>query len=159
MRAIYEPMIEKLVEIARAARDLAVNYRGFKVGVAVIAQRPTQRTGFAIFAGSNKMLHKGDPHKECGEKHAIDEAIRCGYTRILAIVVVGKPQPDDESGFFNGTLHPCGACRRMFIALAHADHVYGDTIVLTVDSRDTANREEWTVSSLVSTHFLCGKEN
>lgn len=146
-KEVFERDLEKLIAIARIARDAAVNYRNFFVGAAVVARRRGRKT-VAYFAGANQMLHKGDPHKCCAEKAAITEAIRCGYTRIYAVVVVGKLQPDDESGYAGKTLHPCGTCRRMFRELGLQD----DTIVLTVDHKNPAVREQHTVAELIARH-------
>ncbi len=156
--ALFERVHDLLIEVAVAAREMAIekktNYRFFYVGCAVLARRDDGL--FGVFSGYNFMERKGDPQKCCAEKHAIQEAASCGYTRIIAIVVVGKPQADDESGIAFDTLHPCGACRRLFNS---HPAVSPDTLVLTVHHEDTERLELWTVHNLTTTHFLAAHPN
>lgn len=126
---------------AAAAAAQALSYRNFRVGCAVYAWKPWREgddlanylgARWRVFTGAN-LKPDPDTQKFCAERSAINASRSAGYTKIIGFAVVGKPQPDDESGLTHSTLHPCGVCRRTLGALPE---VSGETRVLTGSPQD-----------------------
>src|SRR3989344_9518790 len=92
-----------LIERAKKAQRDANSYRNFRVGCAVWAFKTNALEAgerWHIFTGSNiKVADSARPI--CAEQLALGAAKSEGYDRIIAMVVMGKPQEDAESG-----LHP-----------------------------------------------------
>jgi cytidine deaminase len=102
--------LEYLVESARGAANHAYcPYSKFRVGAAVIAERPRPPNGIpgpverATFSGCNTenanyslTLH--------AEHSAVSKAVELGYTAILAVAVY---TPTEEA------TAPCGSCRQV----------------------------------------------
>ncbi|MFA5954544.1 MAG: hypothetical protein WC817_03360 [Patescibacteria group bacterium] len=139
----WEVSREALVQKAYDASKLAISYRDFRVGCAVLAWRPRRQSAepwqidedpadylcnrWATFTGANLKPEKSGP-KICAEQIAVNSARMAHYTRIIGIVVVGEPQSDDDSGLTHDTLHPCVICRRLLAALPE---MRSDTRILT----------------------------
>ncbi len=141
---------EELVRRARWVARRAYSYRGFNVGCAVLAWRPagiSLTEKYKVFTAANV---KPLPHipKQCAETTAVCYARSNGYTKIVAIVVVGEPQQDADSGVSSITLHPCSHCRTLLAALPE---VSLDTIVLTVHNHSGAV-EEQALQGILSLH-------
>ncbi len=141
----YARMKEKLIRKARHAAQNALSYRNFHVGCAVLAWNGR---AYRTFLGANMKPAKDGP-KTCAEQVAVGSARARGYRLIVAIVVVGEPQPDDTSKVETATLHPCWLCRTIF---RNIPEVTDDTVVLTVANHDAARREENRFGDLVALH-------
>lgn len=119
-----------LVRRAQEIRESASSYRNFCVGCAVWAFKTDAiyvGERWALFTGSNIKVAK-DARPVCAEQFALGAAKSAGYDTIIAMVVVGEPQPDIK-GKFPKTLHPCEECRRIFRAMPE---IKPDTILLTL---------------------------
>jgi cytidine deaminase len=126
-------LAQGMTEAARYMADnVAISWRNFKVGAAVLAINPTEYKQ-GIFLGAN---FTPDPPAEdgthavkvCAEQVALQKAINSGYDRIIAITVSGQRQPDIRSGLLTPTLHPCGPCRDVSGAL---HQVADDALILS----------------------------
>jgi cytidine deaminase len=95
---------------AREAQELAVSYRGFKVGAAVVGISWDQ-AGFQIMPGINAKTNQDGPLNMHAEQLALRTARHTGADAISLITVVGETQDDQQSGHRMHTLHPCGLCR------------------------------------------------
>lgn len=139
-----------LVERAKEAQRKANSYRNFHVGCAVWAFK-TDATDvaerWAIFTGGNIKVAEGS-RPVCAEQLALGAAKSDGYDKIIAMVVMGEPQEDAESGLRSRTLHPCGECRRIFQALPE---VSSDTLLLTL-TPDKQTHEQFSVGELIRLH-------
>jgi cytidine deaminase len=123
----------------------ADNYREFRVGAAVLA---CNGTDYRIFGGANMMFGKGH-QKACAEQQAIKAAYLAGYTEILVICVVGRPQPDDKSGLVSPTLHPCEDCRKLFKSLYRMSD---DVLICTFTFEKDGPSELHTLHGLIKKH-------
>ncbi len=95
---------------AREARELAVSYRKFDVGAAVmsfILNPPTMQ----VFAGVNIKPEKESVINIHAEQLALQKINDFGGDVITIVAVVGELQEDTQSGRLAETLHPCGLCR------------------------------------------------
>jgi cytidine deaminase len=157
-----------LVQGAYEAMERAVSWRNFNVGCAVYAWRPyIEADGWLLaedpadylgvrwkaFIGAN--VKPGENIRTtCAEQVAAFAAHMAGYTRIIGMVIVGTPQPDDESGLMRHTLHPCATCRRVLAALPE---VRGDTRILTGglahdDEGERIDLEEFSFEEILKLH-------
>lgn len=95
---------------AREAQELAVSYRGFKVGAAIIGLtfRPSN---FQIMTGVNVKPDEESQMNVHAEQVALQKAHDRHTDAVSMIVVVGETQSDKQSGHDMHTLHPCGLCR------------------------------------------------
>lgn len=96
---------------AREARELAVSYRKFDVGAAVmsfILKPPTMQ----YFAGVNIKPEKDSAINIHAEQLALQKIKDFGGKVITIVAVVGELQEDTQSGRLAETLHPCGLCRK-----------------------------------------------
>ena len=95
---------------AREAQELAVSYRGFKVGAALIGLtfRPAN---FQIMTGVNVKPDEESQMNVHAEQVALQKAHDRGVDAVSMVVVVGETQADKQSGHDMHTLHPCGLCR------------------------------------------------
>ena len=95
-------------------------------------------------------MHIKGGKKVGGEKGARVAARNQGSSPlIVAIVVCGEPQPDEESGITSTTLHPCGNCRRFFRGFPE---VKADTIICTVSVDEKGPQDECTFFELLQLH-------
>jgi len=139
-----------LIERAQEARRKAISYRNFRVGCAVWAFKTdaVQVTGrWSVFTGSNLKVAEG-ARPICAEQLALGAAKSAGYDRIIAMVVVGEPQEDAESGIQSRTLHPCGECRRVF---QEVPEVSPDTLLLAL-TPDEQTQECFSIGALIALH-------
>lgn len=139
-----------LIARAQEARENASSYRNFRVGCAVWAFKTDAiRAGerWAVFTGSNFKAGK-DARPVCAEQFTLGAAKSAGYDTIIAMVVIGEPQPDAESGVRSKTLHPCGECRRMFQLMPE---VNPDTLLLTL-TPDEQTQEHFLIGELIALH-------
>lgn len=142
----FKQVKAEMIRRAREVAERAFSYRHFKVGCAVLAWS-RERNEYKIFAAANIKPLKDGP-KQCAEAVAVSYAISNGYDLIVAIVVVGEPQADSESGIESVTLHPCYICRKFLSALPQVDK---DTIVLTVQNHE-GNKEWHTFGQILQIH-------
>jgi cytidine deaminase len=99
---------EKLIEEARAARELAyVPYSKFKVGAALECKDGRVFRGCNIENASYGLCN-------CGERTALFSAIAHGYKPgdFTALAVIGDTE---------GPIAPCGACRQVILELGGND--------------------------------------
>jgi len=90
-------------------------YRGFKVGCAVLAFRDDvsiMEGRWQFFSGMNAKISPTS-RPVCAESVAIGSAYAAGYHEIIGMVVVDQPQQDEYSGLYPPTLHPCHDCRTL----------------------------------------------
>ena len=139
-----------LIEKAKRAQLNASSYRNFHVGCALRAFKTNAlHVGerWAVFTGSNIKV-VSDARPVCAEQLALGAAWSAGYDRIIAMVVVGEPQEDAESGLQPKTLHPCGECRKIFQAVPE---VSPDTLLFTI-TPDEQVYEQLTIGELLQLH-------
>ncbi len=139
-----------LVARAQEARESASSYRNFRVGCAVRAFKTDAiHVGerWAIFTGSNFKAGK-DARPVCAEQFALGAAKSAGHDTIIAMIVVGEPQPDVESGLLSKTLHPCGECRRMFQL---TPEINPDTLLLML-TPDEQIQESFLMGEFIALH-------
>jgi len=142
----YLKLKNTLINKARQIRLKGYQHRGFLVGCATLVFDGTQ---YRIFTSANFMPIKGWT-KVCAEQGALVAARNQGsYPLIVAIVVCGEPQPDEESGITSTTLHPCGNCRRFFRGFPE---VKADTIICTVSVDEKGPQDECTFFELWQLH-------
>lgn len=110
LRSMIAPNVLVALHRAREARELAVSYRDFTVGAAVVGL--TQRgAGFQIMPGINAKVDQDGPLNMHAEQLALRTARSNGANMISMVAVVGETQADQQSGHEMHTLHPCGKCR------------------------------------------------
>lgn len=153
-REAFDAALVPMLILARFMRiSKAESYRGFTVGCAMLAVKKIDPEEddllYGIFLGANinrKNGTRAEGNRRCAEDIALEAATKAGFDRVIAIVVVGIPQRDEEDTL---TLHPCGAtCRPMF---ASSPLVPSDTIVYTSLPEGGAH-EEHTVAELLARH-------
>ncbi len=95
---------------ARRARELAVSYRGFKVGASVMGLK-TNPSKLRFMTGVNIKPEEGSVVNVHAEQLALHKLEKDEFDMVSMVVVVGETQPDQQSGKDMHTLHPCGLCR------------------------------------------------
>lgn len=95
---------------AREARELAVSYRDFNVGAAVMyfCFKPAV---MQMVSGINIKPESESVVNIHAEQLALQKLKDRGASIISLIAVVGELQADTQSGMLAETLHPCGLCR------------------------------------------------
>ena len=145
----------KKLELVRQAREIyynADNYRSFFVSAIFLVWHDGE---YSTYKGVNVMHDKGGP-KCCAEKGAYIGARADGLCKqpddvVVAVIVVGKPQPDSGSGKKSPTLHPCRECRQMLVAIPA---VQDDTIIYTTGPNELDPFEEQRFNQLYSYHEI-----
>ena len=99
---------------AREAQELAISYRGFKVGAAIVglAFNPAN---FQIMTGVNVKPDEVSSMNVHAEQVALQKMRDRQFDVASMVVVVGNTQPDKQSGSNMPTLHPCGLCRSVML--------------------------------------------
>lgn len=110
LRSMIAPNVLAALHQARKAQELAVSYRDFKVGSAVVGLSQ-RNAGFLISPGINAKTNKDGPLNMHAEQLALRTAETMGADMISIVTVVGETQTDTQSGHEMHTLHPCGLCR------------------------------------------------
>jgi cytidine deaminase len=95
---------------AREAYELAVSYRNFKVGAAIVGLAFTP-SRFQIMTGVNVKPDEESSMNVHAEQVALQKTRDRKFDAASMIVVVGNTQSDKQSGSEMPTLHPCGICR------------------------------------------------
>lgn len=96
---------------AREAQALAVSYRDFKVGAAIVALSQGRPGRFQILTGINIKPDETSELNGHAEQMALQTAVDHGFSAVSVVAVVGETQNDQQSGHEMATLHPCGKCR------------------------------------------------
>jgi cytidine deaminase len=133
---------------AREARELAVSYRNFDVGAAVmsfILKPPTMQ----VFAGVNIKPEKESVINIHAEQLALQKIRDFGGDVITLIAVVGELQEDTQSGMLAETLHPCGLCREK---LATSGLVHPDKSLIVSALPDLRTIEMYSFNALERFH-------
>ena len=117
---------------ARARRNAAARYSGFKVGAALLTKGGEIITGVNVESASYGLTC-------CAERVALFNALAGGRRNFVAIAVVAR---------LAGGPTPCGACRQLL-----AEYAPGAT-VLTADSRALKVVREFSVKALLPAAFL-----
>jgi cytidine deaminase len=117
---------------ARARRNAAARYSGFKVGAALLTKGGEIITGVNVESASYGLTC-------CAERVALFNALAGGRRNFVAIAVVAR---------IPGGPTPCGACRQLL-----AEYAPGAT-VLTADSRALKVVREFSVKALLPAAFL-----
>jgi cytidine deaminase len=117
---------------ARARRNAAARYSGFKVGAALLTKGGEIFTGVNVESASYGLTC-------CAERVALFNALAGGRRNFVAIAVVAR---------MPGGPTPCGACRQLL-----AEYAPGAT-VLTADSRALKVVREFSVKALLPAAFL-----
>ncbi len=102
---------------AREARALAVSYRNFNVGAALIALS-IGSPRFQVLSGVNVKPDAESAMNVHAEQVALQKFHDREYSAVSIVAVVGETQNDQQSGQETPTLHPCGLCREVM-----ANHV------------------------------------
>lgn len=110
LRSIIAPNVLAALHKARAARELAVSYRDFTVGAAIVALT-SRNAGFQILPGINAKPDEESSLNMHAEQLALRTAKSVGANLVSIVAVVGETQADQQSGHEMHTLHPCGKCR------------------------------------------------
>ncbi len=125
-----KPDLEKLLELARAARQNAyAPYSHYTVGAAVEAKSGK------IYAGCN-VENSAYPTSICAERVAIFKAIAEGERELVALAVVTS-----NAG------SPCGSCRQVLSEFA-AD----DTVIVLADAAGT-RRKTFSMAEILPERF------
>jgi len=157
MREASERVLEDLITLAKDAGGLAKSYRNFNVGGVILGIRPMRTTADnpwkIIFNANTK---PADAPKWCAELYMMDELAtpENEITQVLAFVVVGKPQRDNDSGREQITLTPCKLCRDRMLTMTLGEKpvITPDTEVITANARDTRYRKFQKVRDLHQFH-------
>ncbi len=101
---------------AREARKLANSWRNFNVGASAISLRIKAGAEFSparfqVLEGVNVKPEEESKINIHAEQQALQKARDYGFNAVSMLVVVGEPQPDQQTGRESPTLHPCGLCR------------------------------------------------
>lgn len=96
---------------AREARELAVSYRDFNVGAAIVALGIGGPSSYQVLTGVNIKPDEESPLNGHAEQMAIYKANDRDFNAVGIVAVVGETQADKQSGNHMHTLHPCGLCR------------------------------------------------
>ena len=123
----------KLVKAAaKARRNAAARYSGFKVGAALLTKGGEIITGVNVESASYGLTC-------CAERVALFNALAGGQRHFIAVAVVAR---------LPGGPTPCGACRQLL-----AEYAPGAT-VWTADSRALNVVREFSVKALLPAAFL-----
>ena len=133
---------------AREARDHAYSWRGFKVGAAAYAITPSP-SEFRIVTGANFKPSEESEDNIHAEQLAVKRARELGHSIVSIVGVVGETQPDQQSGHFTHTLHPCGKCRNV---LGHSPLVHPEYTLIASALPDFRTIELSTISRLTQYH-------
>ncbi len=95
---------------AREARELAVSYRDFNVGAAVM-YFCFEPAIMQMVSGINIKPESESVINVHAKQLALQKLKDRGASIISLIAVVGELQADTQSGMLAETLHPCGLCR------------------------------------------------
>lgn len=151
-------VLEELIMIAKDARIFSRQYRGFAVGAVVLGFRKTSHPGrnpwrIMFDANTKPTVHDA---KWCAEQYLMDRALTTEekFARILAFIVVGEPQTDDDSKRTQITLTPCKQCRDRMLLLTEGDTplIARNTEVITAHAKQTAFRKYQHVKDLSVFH-------
>lgn len=96
---------------AREARELAVSYRDFNVGAAIVALGLGGPASYQVLTGINIKPDETSELNGHAEQMAIYKANDRDFNAVSIVAVVGETQADKQSGNHMHTLHPCGLCR------------------------------------------------
>lgn len=133
---------------AREARELAVSYRRFDVGAALMAFK-LQPATMQIFAGVNIKPEQESVINIHAEQLALQKIKDFGADIITIVAVVGELQEDTQSGRLAETLHPCGLCR---VKLAESGLVDPDKSLIVSALPDLRTIEMYSFSALQAFH-------
>ncbi len=139
-KEVMEEHLNPLYQAAHTARLTVMdgdekpsdrNWRGMLVGAAALVRNEAGR--YSVVTGYNT---KRTSSPSCSTRKCAEERIleflehhpEHGNSYIVALMVVGDFQVDDDSGKHCTTLQPCGSCRRK---LTLADHMRNSSIILT----------------------------
>ena len=103
-----------LMHRAREAQNMAVSYRHFKVGAALLGLS-FQPSNFQMLTGVNVKPDEESQMNVHAEQTALQKAHDRHVDAVSMIVVVGETQSDKQSGKEMHTLHPCGLCRNVML--------------------------------------------
>ena len=98
--------IRQFISSAEKIRSTARSHRDFAVGCVGVSKASGC---VSTFEAANSRPDPSYP-KNCAEMRVLRMAKEAGV-ELLAILVIGDPQPDERSGVVSPTLHPCGECR------------------------------------------------
>ena len=105
---------------AREAQEMAVSYRDFKVGAAIVGLtfRPSS---LQVMTGVNVKPDEESAMNVHAEQVALQKTRDRHFDVASMVVVVGNTQSDKQSGNEMPTLHPCGLCRNVMLNDALVD--------------------------------------
>ena len=133
---------------AREAQEIAVSYRDFKVGAAVV--------GLSFFPSKHQIMTGVNvkPDEESNMNvHAEQTALQKAHDRhadlVSMVVVVGETQADKQSGKDMHTLHPCGICRGVMMGDTLIDN---DATLIASTLPDFSKIEFYSVNALQQFH-------
>ncbi len=148
LHSIIAPNVLISLHRAREAQELAVSYRDFKVGAAVVALTHSN-AGFQILPGINAKTNEEGPLNMHAEQLALRTAEAVKANMVSIVSVVGETQDDQQSGHKMHTLHPCGKCRAK---LAQHPMIDNDATLIFSALPNLRTIEVGTVNSLLAYH-------
>ena len=137
-----------LMHRAREAQNMAISYRHFKVGAALLGLS-FQPSNFQMLTGVNVKPDKESQMNVHAEQTALQKAHDRHVNAVSMIVVVGDKQSDKQSGKEMHTLHPCGLCRGVMLDDALVDN-HATLVVSTLP--DFSEIELYSVEGLRQFH-------
>lgn len=134
-------LMRSLLAQAQCARRFASSWRNYHVGAAAAGLLQNGQGVIKIFPGCNIKLH-GDSqtNKFCAEPIAIGSALAAGCCAIVALAIVGKPEPP-QNGL---TLHPCPSCLMLLSDMQKRRMLADNFVVITAwqDAQETFTLDE-----------------
>lgn len=126
---VYVPLLDELIEAARAVRTKAyAPYSHFQVGAAILGANGQIYTGVNVENASFGLT-------VCAERNAIGAMVADGETKTTAVVVATS----------NGVT-PCGACRQVLLE-------FGDDVPIWLITEDDQTIRFTTLHALLPDHF------
>ena len=133
---------------AKEAQEIAVSYRDFKVGAAVVglAFKPSR---FKIMTGVNVKPDEESNMNVHAEQVALQKARDDHFDAISIVAVVGNTQSDKQSGKEMPTLHPCGLCRGI---MTHDPMMHHQATLIVSALPDFSSLELYSLDALNTYH-------
>lgn len=139
----FENFLPQMVQRAMVDCDRSgVSHRNFKVGCSLLAYN--ESTDAEVVEVKNLLVYDSgnytprprqspDEEKQCAERRAVRYSWYEGSTPVVGMVVASeKLQADEISGLDAPVLHPCSACRELFLETLNSGGARPDTQIVLV---------------------------
>lgn len=141
-------LMRSLLAEAKRAREFATSWRNYHVGAAAAGLLQKGKGVIKIFPGCNiKLNGNSQTNKFCAEPIAIGSALAAGCCEIVALAIVGKPEPPQNGP----TLHPCPSCLMLLSDIRNLNMLADNFVVITAWQEA---RETFTLDELLALHPL-----